>query len=369
MANRFSVTPLGGLNTFQLGQAVGNIPAAYNRAQEAQAIQDAEQLEQQQYRQLLQDAYRTGNQDQIAEVFSRDPRVGEFLSQREAQKLQAIGQENLAQSRQAEIDWGIKWKQAQTPEQKQQLLQEAIPNPLIDVDEGDVNASGPNADLAVDTMLYGHLGKDGFKALITDRQFQRDPYKEQELAIKEETLNVRKLENEERSLDRQIQREKNELQRQELEARLAQNKSTQEQKKRDLKSQADNAVATFDNSLATIDKILESPGFSAAVGSRLPFVDSLPGTAAQETIGLIETLESQNFLNQIEKMKGLGALSNAEGQKVSSAIRSLNRNMSEKAFKRSLEQIKGFLEKGKRNVMQKYGQTETEKTTVNWADL
>ena len=199
-------------------------------------------------------------------------------------------------------------------------------------------------------------------------------YERESIRVRDEANKIRSLEAEEKALDRQISREQNELKKQELQLKLDKVKSDREKAEKESKFQAENAIATFDNSLNTIDKIIASPGFSAAVGSRLPFVDSLPGGAAQETIGLIETLQSQNFLNQIEKMKGLGALSNAEGEKVASAIGSLNRDMSEKAFRRSLDDIKSFLEKGKKAAMKKYGVAESESVeaqgeTINWADL
>ena len=199
-------------------------------------------------------------------------------------------------------------------------------------------------------------------------------YEKESIRVRDEANKIRSLETEEKALDRQISREQNELKKQELQLKLDKVKSDREKAEKESKFQAENAIATFDNSLKTIDKIIKSPGFSAAVGARLPFIDSLPGGDAQETIGLIETLQSQNFLNQIEKMKGLGGLSNAEGEKVAAAIGSLNRDMREKAFKRSLDDIKSFLEKGKKTVMKKYDVAESESTeaqgeTINWADL
>lgn len=359
MANPFTVTPLGGFN---LGGAIAQLGQQFGE----QKRFDEQRMQEQEFQSLLKQAYETGDQESIAEVFSVNPQVGQFLANREAEKIEKIGAENLKQAKKAEVEWGLKWKQASTPEQKEALKQEALTNPLIDIDEEDLGVSGQQADLGVDAMLFGHLGKDQFKAL----GLQTDPYKEQDVALKKEANDIRRLENQERSLDRQVKRETNELKRQELEARLASNREASAQKKRDLKAQADNAVATFDNSLNTIDRIINSEGFGAAVGARIPFVDSLPGGDAQETIGLIETLQSQNFLNQIEKMKGLGSLSNAEGEKVSAAIGSLNRDMSEKAFKRSLNEIKRFIRKGKNAALEKYGRpAEQEPQTLSDEDL
>ncbi len=358
MTNPFSITPLGGFN---LGGAIAQLGQQFGE----QKRRDEQMAQEQEFQGLLKRAYETGDQESIAEVFSINPQVGQFLADREAEKVAKIGAENLQQAKQAEIDWGLRWRQATTPDQKEALKQEALSNPLIDIDESDLGVSGQQADLGVDAMLFGHLGKDQFKAL----GLQTDPYKDQDVALEREANDIRRLENQERSLDRQVKRETNELKRQELEAKLASNRETGAQKKRDLKAQADNAIATFNNSLGTIDRILNSEGFSSAVGARIPFVDSLPGSSAQETIGLIETLQSQNFLNQIKNMRGLGSLSNAEGEKVAAAIGSLNRDMSESAFKRSLNEIKRFITKGKNAALEQYGRpVEQEVQTQDLSD-
>ncbi|MCP3702729.1 MAG: hypothetical protein GY954_07325 [Alteromonas sp.] len=176
-----------------------------------------------------------------------------------------------------------------------------------------------------------------------------------DIDIKKEANELRRLEIEQRNLDRQISRETNELKRQELESKLEANKVAQEQKKRDTVAQQESTIARFDNALNTINKIESSPGFSAAVGARLPFVDQLPGSEAQETIGLIDTLKSQSFLNEIGQMKGMGALSNAEGAKLESAISSLNRDMKEDAFKRSLQSIRDYFTVAKERARKQMG--------------
>jgi len=222
-----------------------------------------------------------------------------------------------------------------------------------------------------DFSIMDSKGYESYKKAIGGSA--KDDFKQQEIDIKREANQIRRLENEQRALDRQISRETNELKRQELEAKLESNKSKSEQAKREVEAQAEGAINTFDNTIGTIDKILNSAGFGAAVGARLPFIDSLPGTDAQETIGLIDTLKSQAFLNEISKMKGMGALSDAEGKKVADAIGSLNRDMKEKAFRKSLGDIKSYFEKAKVVAEKKYGKKQPEQqaqqNTVNWSDL
>ena len=344
--NPYLVNTLGGRRP---GQELGDLFDQIDKRKKQEQMQS-----------LMQQA-STGDTQAITELYGLNPQAAELfenrlMQQNEMQQQQKEKEEKARQE--ATIEFIAKMSRL-PPEQQQEAFNMAVNDDKYDIDEDDREYfSDPNVQRA---LLTYHRSKE-----FTDDLFGGtgiDPVKQQELDIKREANEIRRLENKERSLDRQLSRETNELKRQELEDKIAQNKTQREQKSRDIESQANNAVATFDNSLETIDKILNSKGFESAVGARIPFIDSLPGSDAQETIGLIETLESQNFLNQIEKMKGLGALSNAEGQKVSSAIGSLNRNMSEEAFKRSLNQIKQFLEKGRRNVIKKYGMPQTEKPT------
>lgn len=156
MANPYFVNSMGG---FDLGGAVTGLGQQYRQSQEREKLEQ-KQLQQQD---IMKRAY-TGDAQAMEELFSTDPRLSLMLEQREQQKAQKIGAENLMKSKQAEVDWGIRWKQA-SPEQKEALLQEALDNPLIDIDESDVGIQGEQADLAVNSMLYGHMGKDQYNAL------------------------------------------------------------------------------------------------------------------------------------------------------------------------------------------------------------
>lgn len=350
MALDYFVNPLGGVNVggalmqgMQLGSQLED--AALRRKQGEFALGQAERQEQM-------------NLDNIGKLELRDNTI-QFL-----QRLQAT-----------------------PPEQRQALAAQAIDDPSLDFDEEDLPLISNDQYIgAVLQQLGGAqvVSSQGDKVGavravdIGDRIEYVDTRTGQVLRTESkgatpqqaQALTLKQLETQERTLDRQLARETNELKKQELEQKLANAKQEKVKAESQAKFEADNAIATFDNSLQTIDRIENAPGFNAAVGFRLPVVDSLPGGEAQEVIGLIETLQSQNFLNQIEKMKGLGALSNAEGEKVAAAIGSLNRDMSEKAFKRSLGQIREFLNKGKQAAMKKYGVDKQEQSNViDWSSL
>ena len=170
--------------------------------------------------------------------------------------------------------------------------------------------------------------------------------RQRELDIKQETNRIRTLENKERSLDRQLSRETNELKRQELQSRLQQTQSDRERRQNDLIIEGENALSDADLGLNVVNELINSPGLEASVGAS-SLLPTLPGSQAANFESKLEQFQSLQFLNNIQKMKGLGALSEAEGRKVASAAGALNLNMSESAFRKELNTIKGIMEKGK----------------------
>lgn len=363
--NPFYVSPLGGLD---LGQTVGGIYNAYNRRQEIdeqKALQE-QQMQQQQARQaMLKDLGAKAMQGDLTA----------------SQQLWVEAPEYAAQ-----IDKGLGIQNDQQKQQVSGWLEKYLTTPA-DQREAFLQATASQTPFSIDDdfLAMDPAQRDGYANVLAGRYLNKDQIgmlqggagltaKEQaDIDIKKEANELRRLEVEQRNLDRQIARETNELKRQELEAKLEANKATQEQKKRDTVAQQESTIARFDNALNTINKIESSPGFSAAVGARMPFIDQLPGSEAQETIGLIDTLKSQSFLNEIGQMKGMGALSNAEGAKLESAISSLNRDMKEDAFKRSLQSIRDYFTVAKERARKQMGvepeAQQTQTNTVNWADL
>jgi hypothetical protein len=165
---------------------------------------------------------------------------------------------------------------------------------------------------------------------------------------------IRRLENQQRSLDRQLARETNELKQQELRQKMDIAAEKADGLKREKAAAGEAAISTFDRSIQTIDEILADPALTSAVGVK-GITSYLPGSEAQTVKAKIETLKSQSFLNEVEKMKGLGALTEAEGQRLVSAIGSLDRDMPEKAFKAELNKIRGYMESRKSAATKKYG--------------
>jgi len=109
------------------------------------------------------------------------------------------------------------------------------------------------------------------------------------------------------------------------------------------------AMDAFDRAINTANGLLKHPGFSAAVGSAFdpaafgsfnPFTGkTLAGTDAADFRTNLDTMKAQVFLPMVQSMKGMGALSNAEGEKLTAAIGNLSTDQSEAQFKSNVQQI------------------------------
>ncbi len=156
MANQFSIEPLGGFN---LGQALSGLGQQFGQMRQ----EDERAAQQQQMQQLFMGAAQ-GDSDSMNKLWGSNPEMAQMFEQRNADKFASLGAAKAMESKKAETDWGLQWIRA-TPEQKPQLLQEALNNELIDIDQDDVGIEGEQADLAVNSMLYSHLGKDAYRDL------------------------------------------------------------------------------------------------------------------------------------------------------------------------------------------------------------
>lgn len=78
---------------------------------------------------------------------------------------------------------------------------------------------------------------------------------------------------------------------------------------------------TFDTMGGNVDKLIADPNFNDVYGANVGQVTRfVPGSGSARASGIREQLGSEAFTVSVQKMRGLGQLSNAEGQKVQSAL-------------------------------------------------
>lgn len=89
------------------------------------------------------------------------------------------------------------------------------------------------------------------------------------------------------------------------------------------------------------------PGRQAATGAS-SFLSKIPGTSAKGFQANLDTFKAQTFVPMVSALKGMGALSDAEGKKLSDSVGALDPSMPEAEFNKSLQDVTKFLyEKGK----------------------
>ena len=99
-----------------------------------------------------------------------------------------------------------------------------------------------------------------------------------------------------------------------------------------------NQVASFDVMLGSLDRLGKHPGLPRSVGMNSVF-PTMPGSDSANFQAELNTFQSQAFLPMVAQLKGMGALSDAEGKKLTAAVGALDPKMGEKAFRASIDRI------------------------------
>lgn len=102
-------------------------------------------------------------------------------------------------------------------------------------------------------------------------------------------------------------------------------------------------LASFDTMLGTLDRLGKHPGLSNSVGIRGAF-PTMPGSDSANFQAELNTFQSQAFIPMVAQLKGMGALSDAEGKKLTQAVGALDAKMGEAAFRESIARITADME-------------------------
>lgn len=155
-----------------------------------------------------------------------------------------------------------------------------------------------------------------------------------------------------------ISRESNDLKRQELGLKVQEAISARDDKLRGKVADVEAARGNIDNMLNTVDRVLGNKSLNDVLGSfegRMPNMASALDDEESDAIALIETLGSQAFLSQLPNIKGLGQLSNSEGDKLQAALQNLGRAQSEKQFRASAKEAQRIMMIARKNIANRYG--------------
>lgn len=154
---------------------------------------------------------------------------------------------------------------------------------------------------------------------------------------------IQRAELQDKVLDRQISRETNQIKLEDLKQKQLDVRSKADAARADRQAAAQGAVDTFSTALDSLSEIESSPGLKKAVGFNSAF-PTVPGTDAANFEARLDTFKAQTFLPMVASLKGMGALSDAEGKKLSDAVGALSPKMSEDAFRSSIGKIRTQLE-------------------------
>lgn len=154
---------------------------------------------------------------------------------------------------------------------------------------------------------------------------------------------IKQAELQDKVLDRQISRETNQLKLADLQQKQIEARSKADQARSERQAAAQGAVDTFSTALDSLNELDTSPGLTKSVGFSSMF-PTVPGSDAANFEARLDTFKAQTFLPMVQSLKGMGALSDAEGKKLSDAVGALSPKMSEPAFRASIGKIRGQLE-------------------------
>lgn len=151
-------------------------------------------------------------------------------------------------------------------------------------------------------------------------------------------------------------REGNSIKKQELQLKLQDKIAVRDAKVNEKVAEVSSARATIDNMLNTADRVLQTPvdvisSAAGPVSSKLPTLKS--DTSDFEE--LLNTLSSQAFMAQIPALKGMGALSNAEGEKLQSSLQNLSLRQSPERLVENVKEAQRLILKSRANLSDKFG--------------
>jgi hypothetical protein len=95
-----------------------------------------------------------------------------------------------------------------------------------------------------------------------------------------------------------------------------------------------------------LQSLKDHEGFTNVFGTNFGIPTWMAGTDAADAKAIFDQVDSKAFMQSIKSLKGMGALSDAEGKKAGKAYIALTTTMSEKAARKSIDDTKKILDLG-----------------------
>jgi len=157
-------------------------------------------------------------------------------------------------------------------------------------------------------------------------------------------------------MNAQLSKEKNELKKQELQQKIVDTEMKRDAALGAKTAEVSSGRATIDNFLNTADKVVNAPDdvYESATGT----VSSVLPTYDQDVADFEETLKtlsSQAFLSQVPSMKGLGALTEAEGKKLEASLANLSLRQSPEKLRANVQEAQRLMLKARSTLSDKFG--------------
>lgn len=324
----------------------------------------------------LRDYYKTQNPESLVNATLKSPQLA-------GQVLQSIGIVDEQQKKAGAADIAMLWQARGNPEAFRGAMAKRVDgilqrqgNPSDSISLGMLYEQDPAKAEQMLKVAAAGLEAQGYKTgVFGDQKDQMTAYQQASTDLRKQELEFKRQEKQTETqlkiLEAQMKREDNDLKKQGLQLKIQE----QQQKLADLSKQKETAAnekvaglesarSNLDNMLNTLARV-ENTDVSVIENATGP-IDQMVPTLRQSTADfeeLVGTLGSQAFLSQIPLIKGMGQLSNAEGEKLQSALQNFSLRQSPERLKENLAEARRLLTKARANIAKQYGAPETKPDT------
>ena len=115
-------------------------------------------------------------------------------------------------------------------------------------------------------------------------------------------------------------------------------------------------IAAADIAIKQLDAIENDPYLERGTGLS-SLANAIPGTGGYDFSSMVDQAKSGAFLTAIQQMRGMGSLSNAEGQTATAAVTRMNTAQSKEGFLSALRDYREVIKLGKERAVKRLGST------------